>query len=279
MADLSTHYAYCENLVREQDKDRWLACLFAPEESRRRLFALYAFNAEIARVREAVSAPTPGEIRLQWWIDALQGEARGDVRANPVTDALIDVIRACRLPRQAFVDIIEARRFDLYDDPMETLPQLDAYCGHTSSALFRLAAIICADGEDPGGADAAGYGGLAYALTGLLRAFPRHAAEGRLYIPAHMLEAHGVATNAALMRPASAGLIATLAELRALAREHLARANAALKHVSSPARVAFVPLALAPLYLDALDRHAGEPFAETSVPQWRRQWELWRNKL
>ncbi|MGZ8323236.1 MAG: squalene/phytoene synthase family protein, partial [Rhodoplanes sp.] len=60
-------YAHCEALVRAADKDRFLASLFAPAERRRRLFALYAFNAEIARVREVVRTPIAGEIRLQWW--------------------------------------------------------------------------------------------------------------------------------------------------------------------------------------------------------------------
>jgi len=69
-------------------------------------------------VREAVSNPMAGEIRLQWWRDALQGEARGDVRANPVAAALEETIRANRLGRQPFVDLIDARVFDLYEDPM-----------------------------------------------------------------------------------------------------------------------------------------------------------------
>ena len=69
-----------------------------------------------------------GEIRLQWWRDALQGEARGDVRANPVAAALDDAIVRFRLPRQALVDLIDARVFDLYDDPMPTLNDSRGLC-------------------------------------------------------------------------------------------------------------------------------------------------------
>ena len=74
-------------------------------DKRPHLFALYAFNFEIARVRDSVREALPGEIRLQWWRDALQGEARGDVRANPVAAALDDTIVRFRLPRQALVDL------------------------------------------------------------------------------------------------------------------------------------------------------------------------------
>ena len=64
-------YAACEALVRDNDPDRFFATLFAPADMRPHIFALYAFSHEIARVRESVSEPMPGEVRLQWWRDAL----------------------------------------------------------------------------------------------------------------------------------------------------------------------------------------------------------------
>src|SRR5688500_3964622 len=167
-------YSSCEELVRDNDPDRYFAAFFAPADKRPHLSAHYAFNRKIARVREAVSDPMLGEIRLQWWRDALQGEARGDVRANPVAAALDDTIVAFRLPRQALVDLVDARVLDLYDDPIPTLNDLEGYCGETSSSLIRLASIVLTGG-DPGSADRPGHAGVAYALTGLLRAFPWHA--------------------------------------------------------------------------------------------------------
>ena len=130
-------YAYCEDLVRTADKDRFLASLFAPAELRRHLFALYAFNVEIARVREVVRTPMAGEIRLQWWRGALQGEGYGEVRANPVADALIDTIASYRLPVDPLLALIEARSFDLYDDPMPSLDALYGYARKTSSSSDR----------------------------------------------------------------------------------------------------------------------------------------------
>ena len=152
-----SNFAHCEALVREADPDRYWASLFAPADKRPYLHALYAFNFEIARVRESVREALVGEIRLQWWRDALQGEARGDVRSNPIAAALDDTIVQFRLPRQSLVDLIDARIFDLYDDPMPNLNDLEGYCGETSSSLIQISSVILANGSNPGTADAAGH--------------------------------------------------------------------------------------------------------------------------
>ena len=80
--DLASAYAHCESLLRAEDDDRWRAILFAPAESRPHLHALYAFSLEIARVRANAGDPMPGEIRYQWWRDALEGAAQGRKRAH-----------------------------------------------------------------------------------------------------------------------------------------------------------------------------------------------------
>ena len=116
--------------------------MFAPAEQRGALYALYAFNAEVSRVRDIAREPLPGEIRLQWWIDVLRGERGGEAAANPVAAALLQTIERHDLSVAALGDLVEARLFDLYDDPMVTLADLDAYAVKTSSALIALAAQI-----------------------------------------------------------------------------------------------------------------------------------------
>ena len=64
---------HCQQLVAKGDKDRFLSCLFAPTDARPHLFALYAFNVEIARIRETVSEPQIGLVRQQWWLDTIDG--------------------------------------------------------------------------------------------------------------------------------------------------------------------------------------------------------------
>lgn len=262
--------------MREANRDRWLASLFAPADKRPHLYALAAFAIEVARVRDLVSDPAPGEIRLQWWVDAIEGETRGDVQAHPVADALIDTIHRFRLPRRALTDLVEARRFDLYDDPMPDTEALEAWCGHTASVPIRLASLVLADGQEPGGADCAGFAGVAIGITTLLRTFAHHAGQGRLYVPVDALAAQGLTPAAALTRPAPAGLAAALAAMRTLARRRLAEAKATLADVAPEARAAFLPIATVPLYLDGLDRIRAPYEPVPSVSQWRRQWAIWR---
>src|SRR5204862_302936 len=124
-------------------KDRFLGALFAPAGTRGALFALYAFNVEIASVRERAREPMPGEIRLQWWRDVLNGERGGEAAANPIAAALTDTIARFALPTHRLIDLIEAHAFDLYDDPMPTFEALDGYLHHTAATIFDLAARIC----------------------------------------------------------------------------------------------------------------------------------------
>src|ERR1700759_5688467 len=110
MADSFDH---CEELVRTGDKNRFLATLFAPQKYRRALYALYAFNLEVARTRELAREPMPGEIRLQWWRDVLGGGGRGEIDAHPVAAALRDVLGQTHLPPKRLRALIDARPFDL----------------------------------------------------------------------------------------------------------------------------------------------------------------------
>jgi phytoene synthase len=270
-------YAHCTTLLRQLDADRYFAGLFAPADKRSHLAALYAFSLDVARVREAARQAAAGEIRLQWWREALEGSPRGDVASHPIAAALLATIARFGLPQQAFVDLIEARTFDLYDDAMMSVADLEGYCGETSSALIRLATLILADGDDAGGAEAAGYAGVAYAITGLLRAFPWHARAGQLYVPADILARYNLPRDAVVAGRGGAELRAALAEMRALARRHLARFEALHPSLDRRIMSAFLPVALVPLYMKRMERRGYDPYRTIiEVPQWRRQWALWR---
>jgi len=274
---LTQAYAHCEALTRDHDRDRWLAGLFAPAAARPHLYALTAFSYEVGRLREFLREPLAGEMRLEWWREALSGARGGEAAGNPVAAALNDTIQRFGLPIPAFDNLLTARAFDLYDDPMPSLNDLEGYCGETSSALFRMGALILARGRDLGGADAAGHAGVAYAMVGLMRALPLTSARGQVFLPVDVLARHGVPRADIVARRDSPGLRAALAELRAEARKHL---DAALAHArKTPGEIApaFLPLAVLPLYLAKLARQRQSPFAAiVDAPQWRRQWALWR---
>lgn len=266
-------FDHAAEVVRVADRDRYLADLFAPVEMRGHLFVLHAFNAEIARVRESVVEPGIGEIRLQFWRDALHGDGGG----HPVGQGLIDTIAAFSLPFAAFDKLVDARRFDLYDDPMPSLNDLEGYAGDTSSSLFQLAAIILAGGRDPGTAEIAGLGGVAYALTGLMHALPIHASRGQIYLPADLILAHAVDPGDILAGRASPELHAALAELRSVALARLESARKLAVDLDSSLLPALLPLALVEPQLRAMERGKFEPFDMRAGPsQLRRQWLLWR---
>jgi phytoene synthase len=274
--DIAAAYAYAETLVRDVDKDRYLATLFAPAAKRPHLFALYAFSFEISRVREVVSDPLPGEVRLQWWRDLISGDARGDALANPVALAILTTIEAFRLPLHPFIGLIDARIFDLYDDPMPTVADLEGYCGETSSALIRLASLILADGEDPGAADAAGHAGVAYAACGLLRAFPWHAMRGQVYVPKEYLLAYGATRDDVVSGRGGPGVMSAIADMRALARRHLEQTRALRETIAPVIVPAFLPVSLVEPYLRRMEKPDYDPYTSVvQLPQWRRQIVLW----
>src|SRR5882724_12017992 len=101
-------------LVRRHDRDRFQTVLFAPAARREALFALYAFNHEIARVRERVTEPTLGRIRLEWWREIIAAAYEdGPVRRHVVVEALTDAIRRHVPTRKHFDRLIDARETDL----------------------------------------------------------------------------------------------------------------------------------------------------------------------
>jgi phytoene synthase len=266
-------FAYCAELVRGADRDRYLATLFAPAASRGALQALYAFDIEIRRVRELAREPLPGEIRLQWWTDVLSGERREEASANPVAAALCATLAQYRLAPSRLLDLIEAHRFDLYDDPMVSFADLEHYAQQTSSVSFVLAAQILG-GEGAESESAAGFAGIAETMTRLMAAFPLHAARGQLYVPSEILERHNVTPQQIFAGQSSAGLNAALGELRGLARQKLAAVGEHISALPREALPAFLPLAPLRATLDRLER--SDAFAPAELSAWRRQWLIWR---
>lgn len=267
---------YCASLVRDGDFERYAAALFVNAEQRRALLALYAFNLEIARVREHISQPLAGEIRLQWWSDLLAGTAHGDAHANPVAAELQHAIARHALPRERLERMVEVHRFDLYDDPMQTMDGLEGYLQGSASVLFDLAARVL----DPAAQvdDAlVRHAGLALGLVRIVEALPRHASRGQLYLPLTELDEAGVSADDLLAGKATPQLQTFLQDLARQAREHLALALGRLADSNGPARKAFLPLALVERALRRLQATTSQPFTAHAPPSnLAVLWTLWR---
>lgn len=263
----------CLTMLRDTDRDRYLACLLAPEDKRPALAALYAFNAEIARIRDLVREPLPGEVRMQWWRDLLEGAPHGDSQANPVAAALLDTTDTYKLPRQTLINMIEARIFDLYDDVFEDRNALEGYAGETASALIQLSALVLSPEDTVASAEAAGHAGVAQAMAGMLLLMPLHRRRGQVYIPADMLAAVGLDRESFLEGSDTDRIAAAIEIFCTHAQGHLEAARrASLPRLVFPA---FIPVALAGATISKARRAGASLLNQPIQPsQLQRQWQL-----
>lgn len=172
-------------ILRQYDRDRFLTTLFAPAERREALFALYAFNHEIAKTREVVTETTMGLIRLTWWREAIEEIYAGKPpRAHEVVEPLAQAIRDYNLPQDKFEKLIYAREFDVEDAVPSDMAGLKNYADYTMTPLLELSHIILSGQAHSQNAVAAAQ---VIVLTGLLRAVPFHARQGRCYLPETLL--------------------------------------------------------------------------------------------
>ncbi|MDH2353205.1 phytoene/squalene synthase family protein [Bradyrhizobium sp. SSUT18] len=267
--------AFCADLVRSHDFSRYAATLFAPAAERRALLALYAFNVEIVRVRDQVSQPLPGEIRLQWWTDMLSGHAHGSAEGNPVAAELLRAIRDFELPVEPFSLLVDEHQFDLYNDPMPTVTALEGYLAATCSALLGLAARIMAPPSETV-EHLARHAGLAQGIAQIIANLPRDAAHRQLFLPQQVLASHNCNMEDVFAGKETPNLRAVLDQLADEAGQHLTTALSLLAEVPAPARPAFLPLSQVRADLKRLSQPGRNPFTPQQSSRLRTLWTLWR---
>jgi phytoene synthase len=269
--DSSSEFAACEAVARQHDPDRYFSALFAPAAIRPVLFALYALNDELGRIGEKVSQPMLGEIRLQWWRETLESARAGDARAHDVAQAMTRAFAMAELPQALFDAMIDARGFDCSPDRFANFSELEAYCDATAGALMRLVARALGAGTE---VDAvAREAGIAYALTGLLRSIPFHAARNKLYLPVELLESVRLSPEDVVAGRDRNKLKTAMAEMALRARNHLHAA----RHGARPGKAlaAFLPAAPVPAYLKRMTRPEFDPYRHpVALSPQRRQWVL-----
>ncbi|RXG90183.1 phytoene/squalene synthase family protein [Bradyrhizobium zhanjiangense] len=266
---------FCADLVRSHDFPRYVATLFVPAAERRALLALYAFNAEIVRVRDQVSQPLPGEIRLQWWTDMLSGHVHGSAEGNPVAAELLRAIRDYDLPVEPLSLLADEHQFDLYNDPMPTMAALEGYLAATSSALFALAARIMAPPSEAA-EHLARHAGLAQGIVQVVANLPRDAAHRQLFLPQQVLASHNCNMEDVFAGKETPSLRAVLDQLAGEARQHLTTASSLLPQVPPSVRPAFLLLSQTRADLKRLSKPGRNPFAPQPASRLRTLWTLWR---
>lgn len=264
-------HAYCAAQVRSLDSDRYVTALFAPASRRADLLALYAFNLELARSREAVSEPALGRIRLQWWRDAIAECYEGKARRHQVVQPLAAAIERHGLSRHLFDGIIDAREADHDPRPVERMDHMVAYADAMSGALNRLAMQILgvrnAELERAGAAV-----GTAWALIGMVRGLRHLLLTGRLPLPQDLMDKHGLTQTKLQSLKRSDELCKTVEEITVIALKYQEDG-----HVKSAGRAmpALLPAVLSRAYLKRLADTGYDPFDERNLRPLRyRAWRL-----
>ncbi len=255
--------SYPGELVRRYDHDRFMTAIFAPDAAREGLFALYAFNIEIAKTAEIVSETLIGQMRLQWWRDTLDRLYAGDSVAHGVAVPLGAAIRAKALDRARFDRLIEAREADLEKQAPADTAALLAYAEDSAAPLLALAMQLLASGSEPLSAEceeAARLVGSAWALIGLLRAAPFHARQRRVYLPADLMAAEGVAPGRLFDFKPEPGLSRVVVTVAALAESRLTMARTLTSRVPRPMRSPLLIASLGSIHLSSLRKAGWNPF-------------------
>ena len=258
-----------EDLVRRSDPDRYFSALFAPAEKRPLLLTLYAFNVEIARVADTVREPMMGEIRLEWWRETLAGARQGMPRNHDVARALTELFSRVQLPAELFEAMIAARAFDSSSEAFAGRDAAEAYCDATSGNLMRLAARILGGEADAAAREA----GIAYALSGILRSLPHHAARHKLFLPLDLLGVLHLTPQEIFHGGDKTKLKAAVNQMALWAQEHLEKARAL--RIPKALVPALLPASLVPLFLRRVTKRNADPLLRSAeVPIHRRQMRL-----
>lgn len=264
-------HAYCAAQVRSLDSDRYVTALFAPAPRRADLMALYAFNIELARGREAVSEPALGQIRLQWWRDAVAECYGGRARRHQVVQPLAAAIERHGLSRHLFDRIIDAREADFAAGPPEGLEDLLAYADATSAALNLLALQTLGVRDDR--LERAGMAaGTGWALAGTIRGLRHLLRVGRSPLPRDLMAKHGLA-QADLQSPGRSDPLCNLVhEISLIALKYIDDSHV---EQAGKARPVLLQTVLARAYLKRLARTGHDPFDQRNArPLSFRAWRL-----
>lgn len=157
---------YCREIARTESRDWYWCSLLMPKPVASAAMVLAAFDGEMQRIARRSNEAMAGEIRLQWWIEVLEGKREEEGSGHPLA----------RILRQEFVqhpEVLaalarktEAHIFDLYDDPFVDLPMFEGWCGARFATSFQALALKSGIKE---AADTSGHAGMVAGAVHLIR--------------------------------------------------------------------------------------------------------------
>ncbi|MCC6781115.1 MAG: presqualene diphosphate synthase HpnD [Hyphomicrobiales bacterium] len=248
-----------------------------PRAQREAMYEIYSFCRQVDDIADSSGPRAARRQALDQWradIDALYVG-----RQVPRTRGLMEAMRRFKLRREDFHAIIDGMEMDVVADiraPDEAT--LDSYCDRVASAVGRLSVRVFGMGEADGIA-LAHHLGRALQLTNILRDLDEDAALGRLYLPAELLQAKGIAVAEPAAVLESSALAAVCGQIADRARRHFADADEIM--VRNPRRTVRAPRIMGEAYrliLDALVvRGWSAPRQPIRLSRPRLLWIIMRN--
>lgn len=267
---MAQQFDFITQTLKSLDPERYLCCLYLPENIRHLAMTLYAFDAEIAKIPDLVSEPIPGEIRIQWWRDLVR--SGGNAGSGPLADALVGVMKQHNLPPDVLDNLLEARIFDLYNDPMPDETTYDGYLGETQSALLNLISGASKLERNRDLADACGHSGVAIGMARHLASCLRSRKSQQIFFPIQMI------TNQGLSREewfdgAGQQHVMVIRNLLEKAERHVKSAKAAITNLPADRKSIFIPLVLAESLLKQIGQNPSTALESVvSLSPLKRQW-------
>lgn len=210
----------------------WFAARFLPAQTRVAVNGLYSFARA---VDDLVDEPTPydaDQLRSilggwrAWLDDPLSIETAPDPRlAAQVFPLIVDA----RVPARYLQLLVDGVASDLDQREVASWPELRDYCFSVASSVGLALCHLLGAGEDPLARAAAVDLGIAMQLTNILRDLWEDLNNGRVYLPADELEAHGSCREHLIWlgsRVATRGASAVDRPFRDLMRAQIGRARA-----------------------------------------------------
>jgi 15-cis-phytoene synthase len=253
---------------------RYFSLLYAPEDKRDQLCALYVIDAEIRESAQSANHDV-AHTRLQWWRAEIDRLVNGNPQ-HPATRLLNDTQPSDRSSFGKLHEAIVAADMDLARMTYSNMRELRAYCSRSAGAIQELmAAQLAAPAPlDEANRATANRIGIGVRESEILRDLRRDAYDGRVYLPQDRLAEHNVTLEELRNREVAPGLKSALREYRDAVRAELQSALAATTEQLRPLTV------LAALHRRLLDRIAAHDYdvatSRIELGPIEKPWVAWR---
>ncbi|KAG1053557.1 hypothetical protein G6F43_004369 [Rhizopus delemar] len=273
---LESSLKYCKDLTRQRDYDGYLCVPFYPSHLRNTQYAIRAFNIELASIRENISKPEIGKMRMQFWKDTLDKIYTGKPPQQPIALALSEALKASKLSAIWMKRIINERASNLDDHQFMTIKDMETYAENTQSSLLYLQ-LESLGIKDVNADHAISHIGKMIGIATFLRALPFHVSQKRLVLPAEITAKYDVSQEN-VFRGQVDGMDDVVYDVATAAYDQLLTARSLLKSIPDEAFPVLLSAVPYVKYLENLEKVNFNPFDPLlQKKDWKMPLVLWKS--